>query len=73
MNDKLVALALIRASITEDLDVLQVMLREHPPTPALVSQLIALCAGILEHGIGRERAVETIDGWLRAVLQETTK
>ena len=73
MREKLVALALIRAAITEDLDTLQVLIAENPPTPGLVADLVTLAAGILEQGCGRERAVQAVDGWLRTVLAETTR
>ncbi|KRF19410.1 hypothetical protein ASG90_20570 [Nocardioides sp. Soil797] len=68
MDTKLTALALIRASIEEDADALQVMMSENPATPELVAELVCLSAGILEHGIGREEATATVDRWLRVVL-----
>lgn len=68
MDEKLVALAMIRASITNDLDTLQVLMAENPPTPGLVKELVCLTSAVLEEGMGAERATAAVDGWLRAVL-----
>lgn len=55
MNEKLIALALIRASITGDVDSLTILMNEHRPTPTLVGELVSLSAGILEHGCGHAK------------------
>lgn len=73
MNHKLLALALIRATVEEDLDALGLLLAQNPPTPELVSELVTFTAGVLEHGLGPERARQAIDGWMRAVLAEESK
>ena len=68
MQTKLVALALIRATVEEDQEALQVILSEHPPSGELVADLTTLAAGTLEQGLGRTRALAAIDGWMQAVL-----
>ena len=67
-RDKLVALALIRASILEDTDSLTVLMNENECSPGLVADLVCIAAGILEHGIGVDRSIKTIDGWLSSVM-----
>jgi len=68
MNEKLVALAFVRASIDGDTDALRILMDQNPPSPALIAEVVTLAAGILEHGIGRDRALATVDRWQRAVL-----
>lgn len=69
MDEKLRALALIRASMTEDTDALRVMLSEAPRTPDLVAELAGLAGAILTNGLGPEKAVATVDRYLRLVLE----
>lgn len=69
MNDRLVALALIRATLKGDHDSLHVILTGHPPTPELLASLVTLAASILEHGLGEDRALAAVEDWMRKVLE----
>ena len=69
-NEKLRALALIRASITEDAESIGLMLAEHPPTVELVRHLAAVSGMLLDTVMGTEQAIATTDRFLRATLEQ---
>lgn len=68
MDEKLVALAFTRAALTEDVESLRVLLSGHAPSPALLAELVTLCAAILDEVCGRQGALAAIDGWMGAAL-----
>lgn len=68
MDEKLIALALLRASITEDAETITAILTQHPLTPDLARHLAGIGASILEVGVGREQAMKTVDKFLRLTL-----
>lgn len=63
------ALALLRAAVVEDQDVITYLLDEGP-TYATFMELLVVAAGAMECFHGQERAVQIIDGWLRLALEQ---
>lgn len=72
-DERLRALALIRASVVEDAETVELMLSEHPPTEELVRHLAGISASVIEVGAGHEQAVATLDKFLRMVLAQGDK
>lgn len=68
MNDtQLTAVALIRATLTEDVEAIP-LLASHPDC-LLVTHLAAITAGLLEEGYGSvEKASAVLDGWVRQIV-----
>lgn len=71
MDDKIRALALVRAAIVEDEGSMELLLTSGPYTVELVAHLAALAAQVLEHGAGTGQALAYLDRYLQLTLEQS--
>jgi hypothetical protein len=64
-RNKLTALAAVRAAIEEDADNLLTIMREES---VRVSDLIGMCASVMEQAHGHDEAIRLLDAWALDLL-----
>jgi hypothetical protein len=69
VNEGLRGLALVRASLTEDADAINLLLGEAPITPDLARHLAAASAGLLREVLGPDEGLALVDRLMERVLQ----